>query len=294
MESEVRIAYYGAWGAGRSCNAIEPENIPAGVLTHINVAFEYVSEQHEITDQSGPIVARVSRLKRSYPGLRVNIAIGGWVFNDPPTQYRFSNMSASYGNQQKFIKSLIRYMEKYGLDGVDLDWEYPVADDRGGTPSDFGNFVLLCAAIRQAFDSHDPGWQITITLPSSYWYLRGFDISRLKQHVDWFNIMTYDIHGLWDQKIVWTGPYLKGHTNITEIEDGLDLLWRNGITPDQVVMGYGFYGRGFTMEDNGCTTPPNCRFSGPAFAGDCTNEPGILSYSGNYNLPVVCNLDHDV
>lgn len=34
---------------------------------------------------------------------------------------------------------------------------------------------------------------LSITLPASYWYLRGFDIVNLEQYVDFFNIMTYDI-----------------------------------------------------------------------------------------------------
>lgn len=99
----------------------------------------------------------------------------------------------------------------------------------------------------------------------------------------------------WDQKNLWTGPYLKGHTNLTEIENlGLDLLWRNGIPPDKVVMGFGFYGRSFTMTDTSCSKPPDCTFSGPGFAGDCTQEKGILSYSGIetilWLIMPVCNL----
>lgn len=131
MKSQVRIAYYNAEGAKRKCDAVQPENIPAGVLTHINVAFEGINSDLEITDTIGETVARVSRLKKIYPGLRVNIAIGGWVFNDPPTEHRFSDMAATYTSQRKFISSLIKYMQKYALDGVDIDWEYPVADDRG-------------------------------------------------------------------------------------------------------------------------------------------------------------------
>jgi GH18 family chitinase len=76
MAAEVRIAYYGAWSAERSCDSMQPESIPAGVLTHINVAFEFVSAEHEITDEVGHISGRVSRLKNIYPGLRVNIALG--------------------------------------------------------------------------------------------------------------------------------------------------------------------------------------------------------------------------
>lgn len=141
---------------------------------------------------------------------------------------------------------------------------------------------MLCADIREAFDREDPGWQLTITLPASYWYLRGFNLYSLEKYVDWFNVMTYDIHGIWDQKNIWTGPYLKGHTNLTEIEEGLDLLWRNGVNSDKVVMGVGFYGRSFTISDLTCTTPPSCTFDSAGFAGACTNEAGILSYSGKY------------
>ncbi|RLL93598.1 hypothetical protein CFD26_101115 [Aspergillus turcosus] len=281
MALDVRIGYYGLWGATRSCDKYLPENIPAGALTHINLAFEYVSEDYEITDTTGqgPIVARVSRLKKKYPGLRVNIALGGWVFNDPPTQHRFSEMVSTRSNREKFIASLIRYIRRYALNGVDIDWEYPVADDRGGSKADYDDLVLLCADIRKAFDREDPGWQLTITLPASYWYLRGFNLNSLEKYVDWFNVMTYDIHGIWDQKNVWTGPFLKGHTNLTEIEDGLDLLWRNGVSSDKVVMGFGFYGRSFTISDLSCTTPPSCTFDHAGFAGVCTNEAGILSYT---------------
>lgn len=33
----------------------------------------------------------------------------------------------------------------------------------------------------------------SLTLPSSYWYMQHFDIVGLEPHVDWFNVMTYDI-----------------------------------------------------------------------------------------------------
>ena len=79
--------------------------------------------------------------------------------------------------------------------------------------------------------------------PASYWYLKGFDIVKLEPHVDWFNIMTYDIHGIWDSGIKSLGPYAYAHTNLTEINLSLELLWRNNIDPARVVMGLGFYGR---------------------------------------------------
>lgn len=94
------------------------------------------------------MVARLAHLKVQYPGLRVNIAVGGWAFNDPPTQTRFSEMASSSENRNKFITSTFRFLRKYGLDGIDIDWEYPQADDRGGVEADYDNYVTLLQDFR--------------------------------------------------------------------------------------------------------------------------------------------------
>lgn len=73
-----------------------------------------------MVDEYGDIVTRVTRLKTIYAGLRVNVAIGGWNFNDPPSATYFSTMAGSYLNRQTFINSLMSYLTKYGLDGVEI------------------------------------------------------------------------------------------------------------------------------------------------------------------------------
>lgn len=69
-----------------------------------------------------------------------------------------------------------------------------------------------------------------------------------------------------------------GHTNLTQIDQGFQLLWRVGIDPANVVMGMGFYGRSFTMADAGCWQPW-CEFSAAGNARDCSQTPGILYYA---------------
>jgi chitinase len=50
------------------------------------------------------------------------------------------------------------------------------------------------------------------------------------------------MRGKWDMDNKWTGPYVFGHTNITEIKRGVDLLRRNFINMENVNLGMGFYG----------------------------------------------------
>jgi chitinase len=115
-----------------------------------------------------------------------------------------------------------------------------------------------------------------VTLPASYWYLRWFDLKGMEPHVDFFNIMTYDIHGVWDSSNKFTGPYVRPHTNLTEIKDSLDLIWRNDISPGMINMGLGWYGRSFTLKDPSCSTP-GCIFSYGGKAGECTKSSVTLS-----------------
>lgn len=49
-------------------------------------------------------------------------------------------------------------------DGIDLDWEYPEADDRSGRPEDFANFPKFMKNLKAALKKYE----VSITLPASY------------------------------------------------------------------------------------------------------------------------------
>jgi chitinase len=59
-----------------------------------------------------------------------------------------SKLVSTATNRAAFIKSLKAFMSKYGFQGVDLDWEYPVDPKRGGAPADTANLVLLVREMR--------------------------------------------------------------------------------------------------------------------------------------------------
>ncbi|KAF4552683.1 putative glycosyl hydrolases family 18 protein 1 [Elsinoe fawcettii] len=277
------IGYYEGWNLGRPCGTMEPEDIPSGAYTHINFAFAFIDPTSykiaPMADDQVDLYRRVTGLKDFQPGLEVWISVGGWSMNDPdqPTHATFSELAASEDAQNAFFGSLISFMETYGFDGVDIDWEYPVAEERSGKPDDYKNYVTFLQNLRKAFGASGHKYGLTITIPSSYWYLRHFDIVNIAKTIDWFNLMSYDLHGTWDSTVKSIGSVVNAHTNLTEIEQSLELLWRNDIDPGQVVLGLGFYGRSFTLKDPSCTAP-GCPFSGGGTPGECTANSGTLSY----------------
>jgi GH18 family chitinase len=94
--------------------------------------------------------------------------------------------------------------------------------------------------------------------------------------------MSYDMNGLWNTQSTYIGDFLLGLTNLTPIDQGFELLWRNNISPSKVVMGMAFYGRSYT-QDAGCSGT-ECQFSGAGIEGDCSQTPGVLIYAGRYIL----------
>ena len=92
---------------------------------------------------------RFTALKQLIPGLQTWISVGGWSFSDPgPTRHMWSYMTQQPSSRQNLPDNLIQFMETYGFDGVDLDWEYPQATDRDGAPADTKNYAALVREMR--------------------------------------------------------------------------------------------------------------------------------------------------
>lgn len=189
------IGYYEGWNLQRPCGGkfdyashmqrclsyrwtevfivMKPEDIPLGYYTHINFAFALIHPHSfriaSMDPQTGSLYQRVTALKDHQSDLQVWIAIGGWAMNDPgPTRTTFSDLAASESRQDAFFESLITFMLNNGFDGVDIDWEYPVADDRAGKPEDFKNFVTFLRRLRRRLNQTGRKFGLSITLVSFF------------------------------------------------------------------------------------------------------------------------------
>jgi GH18 family chitinase len=73
---------------------------------------------------SSNLLQRLLAAKESHRRLEIWIAIGGYAFSEPdaPTFKTFSELAASKQHQTTFCNSLNLLVDKYHLDGVDIDW----------------------------------------------------------------------------------------------------------------------------------------------------------------------------
>ncbi|KAJ3280985.1 hypothetical protein HK104_000277, partial [Borealophlyctis nickersoniae] len=286
-----RAGYYASWvwqSKGPNCPAIRPSNLITSAYNYLLFSFAEIDENGGLTyadPHDVPLMHEFNALKAGQPGLRTAIAVGGWAFNDEndrKTCWRFGNMVRTPQSRRAFLDSAIAFMRQYGFDGLDIDWEYPGAGDRCGSTDDRDNLSKFLDEAKARFNSEPERFVLTITLPASFWYLQHFDIARIAQAVDYINMMTYDIHGQWDAKIIpWLGPKVNHHTSITEIEQGVRIISKAGGNEAlrKTALGVGFYARSFRLADPSCTAP-GCPFTSEMTAdpGECTKNGGTLAY----------------
>ncbi|KAL2880734.1 hypothetical protein SGCOL_003761 [Colletotrichum sp. CLE4] len=272
------IGYYQASNVrNRVCNRISPSQIKTTGYTHLNFAFAsidpttYAVIPAEAADE--PLMREFTALKKS--GLQTWIAVGGYDFSDVnrTTHTTWHDICASPAARAAFIASGKSFMDKYGFQGMDLDWEYPGDPKRGGSRADIANFVLLLKEMRAAYGSN---YGISLTLAPDYWYLRWFDGKGLEPYVDHFGFMTYDLHGSWDADTKTLGSIVRGQADVREIYNNTIPLTYDDMDFSKIVFGVAWYGRGYTLSDASCNTL-GCGFKGPSKPGKCTNNAGVMS-----------------
>jgi chitinase len=57
-------------------------------------------------------------IKALHAGLKTLIAVGGWNFD----QKRFVAVSSTKEKRAAFAASVVTFLERYGFDGIELDW----------------------------------------------------------------------------------------------------------------------------------------------------------------------------
>ena len=110
--------------------------------------------------------------------------------NDTATHTTWSDMVSTAANRQSFITGAISFMSAYDFTCIDLDWEYPVDQARGGRPTDMVNLVQLLADMRARPDFANK-FGISVTLAPDIWYLQHYDAKGMLASVVFLGFMAY-------------------------------------------------------------------------------------------------------
>ena len=217
-------------------------------LTHVIFSFVHLKGNaialDNVSDEA--TLKKLVALKSKYPQLKVMIAFGGWggcetcsaVFNEA-------------SNRTAFVESVHVFLEKYQLDGIDMDWESPVIGGYGNhlaQASDKDNFTALMQLLRQRL-SKDKLICFDANTFSSF-LTQSIDWKAVLPYVDWVNLMSYTLPG--DQKGT-THPHAALYSSAMQTEslDKAVQFFKNmGIEMQKLYAGAAFYGIQYVQVDS--------------------------------------------
>ena len=262
------VAYFPGW---KAAIPVDPS-----LVTVVNYAFLDIGKDgrlvliDKVVDEKH--FERLAELKARHPHVRFMASVGGWT-----RSYGFSNMAAARAMRAAFIDSSIAFLRRYGFDGIDLDWEYPVkigvpcaAGDTCDRPEDKRNYVTLVRELRTALDaagrSDGKRYLATIAAGADREFL--YDgasaawMVEMAKALDWINLMTYDYHGTWEK----SAGLLAG---MADVERSVSLYLAAGVPPRSLTLGIPFYGKGWV----GCDPGPRGDGLGQACTGPAPHPP---------------------
>ena len=226
---------------------LAPDEVNARKLTRINYAFANIKDGEIVEGfpHDAENFAILNALKRDNPSLRILVSVGGWTWSG-----NCSDAALTPKARARFISSAVRFVERYHLDGLDIDWEYPNQVGNGNVyrPEDKHNFTLLLAELRQRFDTEQKrlGHRLytSIATGASQKFLDNTEMDKVQRYVDTINLMTYDFY---------VGGPTTGHDaplfhnpadpkNVSA-ERSVDLYLQAGVSEKKIVLGVPFYGR---------------------------------------------------
>ncbi len=255
-ETQYRIIAYVSWRADMA-------RIGAEKLTHINYAFAKISESGEIVvdEHVAPLhLSQLQALKARNPKLKIILSIGGWGADN------FSPAAFNGATREKFAASAIAMMNRFALDGLDLDWEYPGQPGPGikFLEEDKENFTALLETLRKRLDAlsdsrrRQGNDRYTLSIATAgEKYFQHTEMERLHPFVDWINIMAYDLAGAWSKTTAHHAG-LYAPLPSPSAESYIKQHLAAGIPSRKLILGVPFYGRawcGVDVKNNGLYQP---------------------------------------
>lgn len=279
------VMYYGDWSIYDGQGNYFPKDMPADQYTHINFAFvdmdsngdlllpdqdaafaSGVGSGHEWGSQLGGIIPALAALREKNPNIKTGISLGGWSKSGD-----FSKVAADPIKRAKYVENVMQFLKYTDMDFIDVDWEYPnsvrqpdLVDNKNdeGTPDagpqDRENYLTLMQDLRNALDKQGAEIGKTYELSTAIHGAKEkleehMDVKRLFDIIDFGNVMTYDLHGAWDEK---AGHQTALYTNPSDptsysIDAVVDYLLGKNIDPQKIVIGAAFYTRGWDTVEKG-------------------------------------------
>lgn len=237
-------------------------------LTHINLAFGLV-KGNELDMSMLTNIGLTEKFRQWRPEIKIILSVGGWGAGG------FSEMSMTQKGRESFARSCLEAVERFGLDGIDIDWEYPCSSQAGiaSDPKDRENFTLLLKALRERLGSRS----LSIAAGAGEYFIEGTELAEVADIVDYVQIMTYDMRNGFMNEAGHHAALRPGAGDSSGLStvDMVELFHKAGVPLEKLIIGAAFYSRkwdGVEDENNGLLQHASTTGQGGHGYSDITEE----------------------
>ncbi|CAE6418529.1 unnamed protein product [Rhizoctonia solani] len=259
---KVNVGYFTNWGVYGN-QPFYAQNITTDTITHILYAFgdcdgqtgmaklsDTYSDQQmhfdgDTWDDTGNNLygnfKQLYALKLKHRSIKVLLSIGGWTYS----QAGHFDFVTSASARATFVNSSIALMEDNGLDGIDIDYEYP------DTPQQASGFVSLLSEMRAGLDAHakrkgeSNPYQLSAAVPAGAANYQNLHAAEMNQYLTLWNLMAYDYAGAWSSVSDDQANLYSGTNSGSSTDTAISWYTSNGVPANKIALGIPLYGRSF-------------------------------------------------
>ncbi|WWC90520.1 uncharacterized protein L201_005456 [Kwoniella dendrophila CBS 6074] len=260
------IGYFTNWETSH----FPPSMIPVDELTHLNYAFAKVNKEtgevtlsdphtdtevhfkpHSSDEEVNPeqaghnlfgCLGALYLMKKHNRNLKVMLSIGGATFSTAFENIEFIHWRNS------FVQTAVKLVEDLGLDGLDIDFEFPKNEQQAGY------YAQLIHALRLDLDElarrvHQPKGQylLSIAAPCGEDKMKIMQnkIKDMDHNLDFWNLMAYDFAGSWSKVTDHQANLFGTGSQDLSVDKAVKFYQNHGVNSSKLVIGMPLYGRTF-------------------------------------------------
>ncbi len=219
-------------------------------ITHLDYSFIYLTESGALTstkdqeivegdmyvdDEVRPLLEALSQLRKEHPSVSIMLSLGG---GDRQQSASFRSVVQDPVKVQRLARACAQYLDEFGFDGIDVDWEYPENE------TEILQYIDLLKAIRQHIGDTR---LLSSALPVGH-ILTNFtpsQVAEINEIMDFWNLMTYDL-GLF-HNYSFVAPYnTRSETEIfgySSLSEGMEQFHKIGVPYSRMNVGVPSYGK---------------------------------------------------
>jgi chitinase len=207
-------------------------------LDVINTAFIIADDQGDLsgTNYLNQVSTHIMPKAKIY---------GNWVIMSIGPSSSWSTIASSQAAMTNFANQIVLFINQYGFDGVDIDWETPRTDETK-------RYTALMKEVYEKVKANNPNHLVTTAIAGGMWQPPKYDLNFSAQYIDYINLMTYGLtsgsgqyqNPLYRQTTFHNATYSVGRTLSTASIDESVKDFKNSYNIDyeKIIVGVAFYG----------------------------------------------------